>query len=768
MRRPFVWTAAAWMLGELLAEQIDTWAAVCMALLLFFTGAGSTREKEQVIGFLWIAGGFFFGFWSMEHTGNIYESYDRLEEGTKLVFTGSIEEIRKGDYGDQVTLRGKSCSAMVYWDGACGLKIGNRIRVSGEKVDFRIARNEGNFDEKLYDYGRKIAVKIKETEYQLLSGQSEKIRCMLADIRTGLCKNVDEMCREQEAGLLKAILYGEREDLGQEEKRLFQKNGIAHILAVSGLHMSLIGMTLYRLCRKKWSFGISGMIAGSVLCAFGLMAGFGISVRRALCMMLLRMIAEYTGRTYDTASAMGVSCLLILADCPYALYQTAFLLSYSAIATVGVLYPFMEGCVLKEAKRSERKHLRKFYLPFLGSALIWACGLPVIAGTFYELPTYSLLLNLIVLPFMELLFCSGLIASLCMFLSAKIGIFLAGTAVFILKGYYALCRLAEKLPAPYRITGKPSSMKIFLFLAVLMALLIVLKRGTCSPKKKLALSFMGIAILAFVIYAPEKRRQTEISVLDVGQGDCTLIEAANGHNYLVDGGSTDVNKVGTYRLLPYLKYRGVGVLHGIFISHGDADHINGVEELLEDGEIQVERLVLGKCDQFKEPYEKLIALAKKRGVSIMYAKRSEVWKDGELTFQFINPGEEPYEDINESSMVFILKEGNFSMCFTGDIGSETEETLLPLLTTVSVLKTPHHGSKYSSSEEFLRRLSPAAATISCGFGNRYGHPGKETLERMRTLGIRIALTTGSGRIRIIPGKENGDFQMSGFLKPEVF
>ncbi len=237
-----------------------------------------------------------------------------------------------------------------------------------------------------------------------------------------------------------------------------------------------------------------------------------------------------------------------------------------------------------------------------------------------------------------------------------------------------------------------------------------------------------------------------------------------GETYLVDGGSSDVKKVGQYRIEPFLKSQGVGVIDYVLISHGDSDHMNGVEELIErrDIGVRIGTLILPVQEVWDEALAGIAEKAKKYGVRVGVIEPGQGIKEGNVTITCIQPGnpgtkvenresegqneEEGYEPGNEASMVLAVKFGEFDMLLTGDVEGEGEEQLTKKLEeqyrgyTWEVLKAAHHGSKNSSSEEFLRQVKPAYVFISAGQTNRYGHPHQETIERLTDVGSKIYST----------------------------
>ena len=245
---------------------------------------------------------------------------------------------------------------------------------------------------------------------------------------------------------------------------------------------------------------------------------------------------------------------------------------------------------------------------------------------------------------------------------------------------------------------------------------------------------------------------TELDFLDVGQGDGSFLRTGGGDTVFVDGGSTGAGKVGIYRILPFLKYRGVREIDYWFVSHTDEDHISGLRELLEEG-YPVRHLVFsGKVrEQEDAALDGLLALAAENGCGICYVDAGDILHLGEAQIRVLAPVcGAVYADKNAASLVLRYEEGEFSGIFTGDIGRAEEELLAAsgVLRPVTFYKAAHHGSKYSNSEGFLQALSPEISVISCGENNRYGHPGDEAVRNMERAGSRIFDTMHGGQIKI--------------------
>ncbi|MDE6052813.1 MAG: MBL fold metallo-hydrolase, partial [Lachnospiraceae bacterium] len=284
-----------------------------------------------------------------------------------------------------------------------------------------------------------------------------------------------------------------------------------------------------------------------------------------------------------------------------------------------------------------------------------------------------------------------------------------------------------------------------------------------------------IAVLAAVILLRDSPVDgVSVPFLDVGQGDCIWIESAKGEHFLVDGGSTSESKVGTYTIIPYLKYKGVAKLDAVFLTHLDSDHISGVMEMLEgngdDMEIEISRVCISESVIEDAAYEKLAALCDEREIPIYRLRAGDRIDARGLRFEVLHPqGDYETDSRNAYSLVMKLEtRDGVTALLTGDVEADGERAASEKLRGITdfagidIYKASHHGSRYSNTEELISLIKPELAIISCGEGNSYGHPHAETIEKLEDIGsdIRITKDTGAIMIKI----KNGKYEVENYIK----
>lgn len=627
---------------------------------------------------------------------------------------------------------------------------GMRVLVSGTLEEIPLPGNPGQFHERAYYYARKIKWYQDANQVQVLEENYDYLLRFQEQVKDRMKKGLSRSFSKEKAGILEAMLLGEKGNMDKEDTLLFQILGCSHILAISGLHLSILGGGLLKLlCRCSVPRRASIALSAGAMFFYGGLTGSGASVMRAAIMFAVSSGAFLAKRTYDFLSGISLAAILLLCESPYYLYDSSFLLSFGAVLGLAMVYPIL----FQKGKEKKGRGLAVLTEGVRSSVSVWFLLLPLVLYFFYELPIWGSIVSIFFMPLSELLLLSGLAGGVFGCLPVTLPGQLAGlVASGILEVFLIMGRILKMLPGSLWIAGQP---ELWCCVLYYVAASLVLFRKSISPAGKTGKGMKilyGIAVLLLLIPIP--KGSLELTFLDVGQGDCACIQTASGTCYLIDGGSTTVSKVGKYRILPFLKASGIRRLQGIFVSHMDQDHVNGIQELLEmvktkETQLKVERLFLSKCAGTTKELEKLENLGKQAGCQVVYIQKGSKIRDEDLLIECLGPGQ-IYEDSNESSQVLHVSQGGFDVLFTGDVEGKGEEQVLELLqecsVTWEVLKVAHHGSKNSSKETFLDCVKPKQAVISCGKDNSYGHPHREVMERLETRVQRIFITWKEGAV----------------------
>jgi competence protein ComEC len=675
--------------------------------------------------------------------------------------------------------------------------IGSRVRISGNFSLYTEATNIGQFDARNYYAARKIYGQVKKaaivyTEPPNIIGRGKEC---LWQLRRHLAETFLEVYGEENGALLAAMLLGERTFLSEETQSLYKAAGALHVIAVSGLHISLLGLGLYRLLRRIFDAQAPAAVI-SVLCmaAYVFLVGNPPSAVRAFIMFAMGLLAGYWKRTLDTPTALSLSAAIILMGNPFYIGQSSFLLSFLAILAIAVFQPALKECLalinpyhfplsrLLDSRRAWRlRHLdpqevtggchellKKAGNGLQSSFSVWIVTLPVQLFFFSEVSLFGIFFNLLIIPLMGVILLLG-IAGLFLKEIFHLFTFLTGSVLTDLEiTVTSICRyaegiffaiikaggsLADRLSLAMWMPGKPAYGKMLLAFGLLLLFCLLgnlSENGRTFPEKFWKYR-LGILLGVILLLARYPAHNLQITFLDVGQGDGICMELPDGRVYLMDGGSSDVSKVGNYRLVPFLKAKGIRKIDAVFLSHGDADHINGIAELLEEKQMSIDCICLPAGAE-QEEFVEIRDLARARNISVRTIQAGDFWENNGAKFWCLNPADVTASG-NAASMVLYMKYQDFSMLLTGDLEGGGEKSVAALLrsnaiTGISVLKVAHHGSKNSTKEEFLRQCSPAVAVISCGEHNTYGHPHKETLERLNDMGTAIYRTDCSGAVQI--------------------
>lgn len=635
------------------------------------------------------------------------------------------------------------------------LSYNDKISVYGEFKRHEVPRNDGNFDEKIYNLSNGISgVFISEKILEIK--KSKNIFFNLASfIKDGTKKNLEKI-DEENAGVFYSISLSDKSGLDKNTTNKFTNAGIGHILAISGLHISVIGLLIYKSLRKCGaSFLVSSIISFFITYVYIVATGGRISSVRAVFLLFFYFLSQILGRSVNVYISLSLIATISLIINPYYIISPSFLLSYVAVFSLAISNSLYK--ILEENKKVFSNYFIKiFFFPLFSSFILFSFLLPINLYFFYAAPIYSILINVIVIPLASILLPTILIATFLSAVLPNLATAIIGVSSKIVEFYVFLSDVFNLLYFSHLFTTHINFAQIVIYALILFFVIFLI-----FHYKKLI--FLFLIALGFFILLPISPISTVkkgfyISMLDIGQGDCILYSTSSNKKILVDLGSSSIKNIYERRVLTSLKYRGINTLDYLCVSHSDDDHINGIYELLEKKDVRIKNIVFPKIDEKYKTnnYKKLEKMAKKEGVNILYFKAFDEIKDDKFKMLALSPNEHTikHTDPNSLSNVLYVEDDNKKILFTGDISKEVEENLLHLFKEkklnlkVDILKVAHHGSNTSSGEEFLDFVKPKIAIISCGINNRYKHPSSQVIKRFEKRKIKYFITKDGGQINI--------------------
>lgn len=644
-------------------------------------------------------------------------------------------------------------------------RAGSSVRVSGKAGAFLEATNPGEFDARAYYEGQGICLTLKETVILAESREYDRAEEFLTRLRFRTAGFYRIVLGEENGAIASAMVLGIKKDMDAQIKALYQDAGIAHVLAISGLHITFIGMAVLKMLKKMRLPALLGApLSVAFLFFYGKMVGMGVSTKRALIMFGFVLAAELLRRTPDTLTSLAVAACLILVPNPRLFMDSGFRLSFLAVAGAATAVPVLQEEGIRSAAGEagkKKKFLRGIRKSMAASFGITLFTLPALLGSFYQWNPWSIVANLAVIPLMGILLVwLFVLAAACWLLAGTIHALLfwkllALPAQGIFWLYRKICHVAVLLPGSSLHTGAPKAWQVFLFAAGMAVFLLY-------GKKIPPLSRTVAAVLLAAVFMLRLPGKLTVTMLDVGQGECVCVETTDHHFYLLDAGSSSKKKTGQYQIIPFLKYSGARSLEAILISHWDADHISALEEILEWAKkehVPIGGMILPDIALADDALLELLLLAEKYETGVQRIRAGQSLEEHGIRLECLHPyAGERVTDRNQSSAVIRLAAGEFTALFTGDLEAEGEQWLLQnyerQILDCMLLDAGHHGAANASTAEFLGAVSPKAVLVSCGRNNKYGHPARETLARIEDVGATCYVTAGQGAI-IVTAKKKG-------------
>lgn len=685
--------------------------------------------------------------------GSKYGKAGQVMQGKLLVYGGEESLKKSPQQGKNKATGLEDDTAVESIEGIYG-QAGDGIQLVGTISEFHDYGNPGRMNTVMSNKAKGICGRAMISKYSLvIEPRQEKSLAGLAEqVRKQYESYMAQAMPKQDAAAIFAMLFGGYQGIRPELLEAFTITGIVHILSVSGSHITLMAGTANIVGRfLHMSPRATAALATGVILFYSILAGAIPPVIRSALMGILTLLALTAGRERDAQHILGLVALVLLLYSPLWLFDISFQLSFGATAGLLYLAPPL------------RERLRKKLPVFVADSLAVTIGaqlsvLPIIAWYFNVLSLSSLLANLVIAPIVEWIIVAGLLAGLLASLLP-----LAGKVVFLLASVvlglvYELSRWVAALPGSqiymptfswwggilyymglgWLIIGEEYRKR--LMSCVGSKYLLAMGQKLRDSKGWQAVSLLGMLAVIFCCWQMGcNNKEMQVHFIDVGQGDSALVITPHGRAFMVDTGGV---REGSYDIgsrvdVPYLLHYGVEKLDYIFLTHAHDDHAGGVKGILT--KIPVGAIGIGH--EGAGDYLKTFGtgeIGKIKKLLVPLQEDSSIELDGVRIDMLYSPESRKVQESqlqatgNEFSNLIRVSYGEASFLFTGDLVAEQEQQVLANGTNVAstVLKVGHHGSRTSSSQEFLTAVNPGWAVISCDYNNSFGHPHKEILHRL--------------------------------------
>ena len=642
----------------------------------------------------------------------------------------------------------------------------------------KTARNYKGFDYKNYLKTKEIHGNVECEEYNvLLSNKASKIHTAIHVVQNNLKNNIQKILEKEQGALCVGILIGDRDNISEETEDNFKKSNLTHMLAVSGSHITYIIVAITTFIGKA-NKRYANIFTIFILIFFMALTGFTASVMRASIMGILTLLSSILYRKSDTLNNLGISTFVLLIYNPYFLLDTGFLLSYAG--TIGIIFfaekinKCMEKLILKDSKDIEKNNnqenkmnniktiIKKILKAVINSFSITIAAnlliIPIMACMFNTISLTFWVSNILAGPIMEVVTIFGFLVYFISIIFPVIAEFLGIFLNLFLTLLLQIAKISSNIPGAYIYVKTPSIVTccVYYILLFLMNKSILKKLVTYIKKYKYKIICI-VALISISIFSINSiQNNLHIYFIDVGQGDSTLIKTVRNKTILVDGGGSEYGSfdVGKNTLLPYLLDRGISKIDYLMVSHFDSDHVGGLSAILEN--LKVENIIISRQGEESENFTEFMGLVNEKNINLIIVKKGDfIHIDKYSYFEILFPEEEYIRDniLNNNSIVAKFTSKNTSMLLTGDIEEVSEDRLCELYGATNkleadILKVAHHGSKTSSTEDFLQLVNPKLVLIGVGENNNFGHPNSNVIKRLKEYTNLIYRTDKNGEIEI--------------------
>ena len=676
----------------------------------------------------------------------IYKDDKSIISATAVVIKGPSE----GEYNYKYTVKArtgkyKNKKFIVYINKKNKklLEYGDLIEIKGEYSAPEVARNYKGFDYSQYLKTLNIYGTIKVEESKIINkNQLSPILISINNIKEKMIDNANRNMPKRTANLLLGILIGERDNIQEDIIESFRTANLSHILAVSGAHTSyiILGIT-YLISKSKTPKRIGYIITIINLLIFIIITGASYSVVRACIMAIVVIGAKICYRKENFFTSICISLIIILIQNPFAINDIGLKLSFMGTAGIVIFNKSITNFFIK--LKIKQKIAEVLSVTFSAQLMI----MPITILNFNTISLTFFISNILASPLLGIIIIFGFISIFISSILNPISKILFLILHIFLELLILVSKVTEKIPGSSILVKTPNILFaiVYYILILFFNYFFVIKQNPTRifhkkiikiiTIKNIKNAFKVIAVVFLIMLLLTRivriiNPTLKIYFIDVGQGDSTLIVTPKNKKILIDGGEGKTNV-----LFQYLLDRRINKIDYIIISHFDSDHCNGLIEIIE--KMRVENIVMSKQSKESEEYKKILEIIKQKNIKVSSVKAEDkIIIEKNLYTKILNPAEKfEFQDLNNNAIVAKLVYKNFSMLFTGDI-EKAEENLAKKYKNElksTILKVAHHGSKTSTSEEFLKYVEPQIALIGVGENNKFGHPNQITIEKLKNI-----------------------------------
>lgn len=628
------------------------------------------------------------------------------------------------------------------------LSLGDVVLLRGEISTPKDAMNSGGFSYADYLKTENVFFQsdLKNNDFKITEHKTRSILHSWANFRKKCISFFDEAFPEEEGAVLKAFVTGDSSSVSDEVEESFSNSGLSHILAVSGLHVAVFISLVVALLKL---FNVSKrkeMLFSAVAALFFVFfTGASVSALRAGILAVFAFVAKLIYRKSDSLTTLSLAAAMLSAFDPLVVYSASFMLSFSATAGILLFYNTISVFLIRFYKSAESKpHIYKILRNIFDSFAVGISAqifvIPLLVYLFSGFSVMSVISTMLVTPFLSFLLAGGILFIALSFIHPTLAMPVGGYIYILAKLMLLIAEYLGGFSFSKIIFGEITPFLLLMYALVIAAVLFAIKKR----KAAYITAIISLAVLSVfgVVNKSVNIDIAQVSFINVGQGDCALFKAFGDCDVLIDsGGYENSEGTGEFIIAPYLVKNGVNDIEYVLISHLDKDHTIGLMGLLE--EMKVKNLIIPYGQSDTENKNEILEKAKENNVNVIYfAAGDKLNINDDIEICALLPDGDVFKyakSDNDSGMVLKLSYGESSFLFTGDISSDIEKYLLrkcPDKLDADVLKVAHHGSKYSTNQEFLDAVSPEFSYIPVG-KNTYGHPTPEVLERLSNDSIEI-------------------------------